>query len=103
MKSKQLIAMRHQSQIEYQQQYQAEFEKLWREMRFRDGIAIKEHFLESIRHWYMEYKTKHGKFPEIPAEEDGGSRAIADKSSSARPSDSCSSPTLSPTKQKKVA
>ena len=46
------------------------------QIRSREGVAIKDRFLESIRRWYTDYREKNGKFPELPSEEEGGSKTI---------------------------
>jgi hypothetical protein len=37
---------------------------------------MKERFLNTIRRWYIDYHDLNGKFPEIPLEEEGGSKTI---------------------------
>lgn len=44
--------------------------------REKDGAAIRETFLEQIRTWYIDHREQNGKFPELPAEDEGGSKMI---------------------------
>ena len=37
---------------------------------------MKERFLHTIRRWYIDYRDINGKFPEMPQEEEGGSKVI---------------------------
>ena len=65
-----------QRQTETQVKYEQEFRKMLEQIRSREGVAIKDRFLESIRRWYTDYREKNGKFPELPSEEEGGSKTI---------------------------
>ena len=53
-----------------------EFATLRDRQREKDGAAIRETFLEQIRTWYIEHREQTGKFPELPAEDEGGSKTI---------------------------
>ncbi len=76
IKARKLASLLEQRQAETQVAYEQQFRKMLHQIRVRDGVAIKDRFLESIRGWYVDYKDKNGKFPELPSEEEGGSKLI---------------------------
>lgn len=68
--------MRSLRQTELEAQYQIELATLRDRQRDKDGAAIRESFLEQIRRWYIDHHENSGKFPDLPAEDEGGSKII---------------------------
>ncbi len=68
--------MRKQKQSELEAQYQIELATLRNRARDKDGAAIRESFLEQIRRWYIDHRELNGKFPDLPPEDEGGSKMI---------------------------
>ncbi|KAI9564892.1 hypothetical protein GHT06_008633 [Daphnia sinensis] len=75
-RAKELEAMRTLKQTELEAQYQIELATLRDRQRDKDGAAIRESFLEQIRRWYIDHREHSGKFPDLPAEDEGGSKLI---------------------------
>lgn len=75
-RAKELDAMRTLKQTELEAQYQTELATLRDRQRDKDGAAIRESFLEQIRRWYIDHREHSGKFPDLPAEDEGGSKLI---------------------------
>ena len=63
-------------QSELEAQYQIELATLRDRARDKDGAAIREQFLEQIRRWYIDHREQNGKFPDLPPEDEGGSKMI---------------------------
>ncbi len=76
IRAKELENLRAVRQLELEAQYQLELETLRDRQREKDGAAIRETFLEQIRNWYIDHREQSGKFPELPTEEEGGSKMI---------------------------
>jgi hypothetical protein len=76
IRAKELENLRTLRQSELEAQYQIELATLRDRQREKDGAAIRETFLEQIRTWYIDHREQNGKFPDLPAEEEGGSKII---------------------------
>lgn len=76
IRSKELEVERKLKQSELEAQYQAELVTLRDRHRDKDGAAIKETFMAQIRRWYIDHREMNGKFPDLPPEEEGGSKII---------------------------
>lgn len=68
--------LRTRRQLELEAQYQIEVANLRDLARHKEGAAIRETFLAQIRRWYIDHRETNGKFPDLPAEEEGGSKLI---------------------------
>lgn len=79
IRAKELEAMRSRKQSELEAQYKEALAKHRDRIRDKDGAAIRETFLSQIRRWYTEQHESNGKFPDLPAEEEGGSKIIYSK------------------------
>ncbi len=76
IRAKELENLRTLRQSELEAQYQIELAALRDRQRDKDGAAIRESFLEQIRSWYIDHREQSGKFPDLPAEDEGGSKMI---------------------------
>ncbi len=76
IRAKELENLRTLRQSELEAQYQIELAALRDRQRDKDGAAIRESFLEQIRTWYIDHREQSGKFPDLPAEDEGGSKMI---------------------------
>lgn len=78
LRAGELVAERTRRQSELAAQFQAEHGTLRRTLRIKEGAAVRDGFLQRIRRWYIEYRDVNGKFPDLPPEDEGGSKAIYD-------------------------
>lgn len=76
IRSKELQVERKLKQSELEAQYQTELVTLRDRQRDKDGAAIRETFMAQIRRWYIDHREMNGKFPDLPPEEEGGSKII---------------------------
>lgn len=76
IRAKDLEIARTLKQSELETKFNLELEILRERLRIREGPIMKERFLNTIRRWYIDYHDLNGKFPEIPLEEEGGSKTI---------------------------
>lgn len=75
-RAKELAVLRAQRQLELEMQYQVELKNSRERARIKEGAAVRENFLAEIRRWYIEYRDANGKFPDLPPEDEGGSKII---------------------------
>lgn len=76
IRAEELMVKRKERQAELASQFQIEHESLRHNLRVKEGAAVRDGFLQRIRRWYIEYRDVNGKFPDLPGEEDGGSKNI---------------------------
>ena len=75
-KARQLMADTSRRQADLAAQFQAEHKALRQSLRMKEGAAVRDGFLQKIRRWYIDYRDLNGKFPDLPPDDEGGSKVI---------------------------
>ncbi|XP_069360695.1 IQ and AAA domain-containing protein 1-like [Maniola hyperantus] len=75
-KAEEVKDFRRKVQKEYEQEYQESLEKIEEQLRAQHGVKINERIGDELRRWISEYFERTGKFPDLPSEDSGGSRAM---------------------------
>merc|ERR1712241_1348865 len=60
----------------HEQEYQQALITVKDKIRESEGPNIKETMMDQIRQWFIECRDATGKFPDFPADDEGGSAAI---------------------------
>eukprot|EP00002_Diphylleia_rotans_P026653 TRINITY_DN5325_c0_g1_i5.p1 TRINITY_DN5325_c0_g1~~TRINITY_DN5325_c0_g1_i5.p1 ORF type:complete len:488 (-),score=127.89 TRINITY_DN5325_c0_g1_i5:1424-2887(-) len=63
-------------QIQNEQEYQQALVTIKQKLHENEAPDLKEQMTEEIQSWYMSYREEHGKFPDYPTIEQGGSLMI---------------------------
>lgn len=75
-KARELTELRTRRQLEFEASYELERQRLFGRMKTSEGASVRERFLSQIRRWYIDYRDANGKFPDLPPEDEGGSKVI---------------------------
>ncbi|XP_075036492.1 dynein regulatory complex protein 11 isoform X1 [Mixophyes fleayi] len=76
MITKKTESLRSELQEQYEADYQHALVQIKDTIRESEGLDIKETLKDQIRQWFIECRHATGKFPDLPEEEDGGSKVI---------------------------
>ncbi|CAB3249419.1 unnamed protein product [Arctia plantaginis] len=75
-KANQVEKYRHKLQKEREEEYQSALIKIEDYLRTQHGPKLNEQIGDELRRWIREYYDRTERFPELPSEESGGSRAM---------------------------
>uniref|UniRef100_A0A2A4JLN3 ATPase AAA-type core domain-containing protein n=1 Tax=Heliothis virescens TaxID=7102 RepID=A0A2A4JLN3_HELVI len=75
-KAEEVKDYRRKLQLEREQEYQAALVSIEDDLRAQHEMKINEQIGDELRRWIREYYDRTGRFPEMPSEESGGSRAM---------------------------
>ena len=77
VKNQKLAEMRMGRRKQLEEEYQHKYQLVRNDLRKSDLVANKkEQLLDSLRCWYLEQRHSNGKFPDIPPQDEGGSRTL---------------------------
>ena len=69
--------MRMKKRKQLEEEYQDQLKLVRRDLRKSDLAAVKkDQLLDTLRCWYLQQRHSNGKFPDIPPQDEGGSRAL---------------------------
>ena len=69
--------MRKKKRKQLEEEYQHQFQLVRSDLRKSDQMATKkEQLLDTLRCWYLQQRHSNGKFPDIPPQDEGGSRSL---------------------------
>ncbi|CRK93455.1 CLUMA_CG006991, isoform A [Clunio marinus] len=71
-----LRKQRYRKQSEYYQLYLESLKRFEVEIKSKQGASMSEDMADEIRNWFRDYFAKTGKLPEYPSEDAGGSRHL---------------------------
>ncbi|KAJ8723713.1 hypothetical protein PYW07_007693 [Mythimna separata] len=75
-KAEEVKDYRRKLQLEREKEYQAALISIEEDLRAQHEKKINEQIGDELRRWIREYYDRTGRFPEMPSEESGGSRAM---------------------------
>lgn len=67
---------RRRLQKEREEEYQKALIAIDEQLKAQHEVRINEQIGDELRRWIREYYDRTGRFPEMPSEESGGSRAM---------------------------